>query len=171
MLIICMAFLMIFMVTVRWIILTQRKLLTLDENVGNAMSQIGTQLSGCFDAIMTLLELIKDYDWYEGESLADLVKSRRGLITAKSTPEEASRQERAISDVLERLATVTERYPELRANQKYIKTVEAVESFKKVMQTSRLLYNHSITKLSYEIRMFPTSVIAGVMKVKRIKWI
>lgn len=34
-----------------WIISTQRRLVVMDENVNNAMSQIGVQLSSRFDAL------------------------------------------------------------------------------------------------------------------------
>ena len=40
-----------------WIISTQRRLVVMDENVNNAMSQIGVQLSSRFDALTALLDL------------------------------------------------------------------------------------------------------------------
>ncbi len=46
-------------VIVLWIISTQRKLVVLDENVNNDMSQIGVQLSSRFDALTALLDLQK----------------------------------------------------------------------------------------------------------------
>ena len=36
---------------VLWIISIQRRLVVLDENINNAMNQIGVQLSGRFDAL------------------------------------------------------------------------------------------------------------------------
>lgn len=42
-----------------WIISTQRRLVVMDENVNNAMSQIGVQLSSRFDALTALLDLAK----------------------------------------------------------------------------------------------------------------
>ena len=53
---------------------------------------------------------------------------------------------------------VTEQYPELKADKTYIKTMNAVETFEKMVRTSRLIYNDSVTKLNREIRMFPVSV-------------
>lgn len=39
-----------------WLISVQRRLVVLDENIKNAMSQIGVQLSSWYDATLALLE-------------------------------------------------------------------------------------------------------------------
>jgi LemA protein len=150
-------------VIVLWAITTQRKLVVLDENISNAMSQIGVQLSSRFDALTALLDLTKGYARHESETLIETIKSRRSVITAKSTPEDVLHQEGVISEALGRIAMVTEQYPELAANQTYIKTMDAVQTFENMVRTSRLIYNDSVTKLNREIRMFPVSMIAGML--------
>jgi len=150
-------------VIVLWIISTQRRLVVLDENISNAMSQIGVQLSSRFDALTALLDLTKGYAKHESETLIETIKSRRSVITAKSTPDDVMRQEGVISEALGRIAMVTEQYPDLKANQNYIKTMDAVQTFENMVRTSRLIYNDSVTKLNREIRMFPVSAIAGML--------
>ena len=44
---------------VLWVMNTQRTLVAMDENINNAMSQIGVQLSSRFDALTALLDLTK----------------------------------------------------------------------------------------------------------------
>ena len=150
-------------VIVLWIISTQRRLVVLDENISNAMSQIGVQLSSRFDALTALLDLTKGYAKHESETLIETVKSRRSVITARSTPDDVLRQEGVISEALGRISMVSEQYPELKANQNYIKTMDAVETFENMVRTSRLIFNDSVTKLNREIRMFPVSMIAGML--------
>jgi len=150
-------------VIVLWIISTQRRLVVLDENISNAMSQIGVQLSSRFDALTALLDLTKGYAKHESETLIETIKSRRSVITAKSTPDEVMRQEGVISEALGRISMVTEQYPDLKANQNYIKTMDAVQTFENMVRTSRLIYNDSVTKLNREIRMFPVSVVTGML--------
>ncbi len=150
-------------VIVLWAISTQRKLVVLDENISNAMSQIGVQLSSRFDALTALLDLTKGYARHESETLIETIKSRRSVITAKSTPNDVLRQEGVISEALGRIAMVTEQYPELKANQTYIKTMDAVQTYENMVRTSRLIYNDSVTKLNREIRIFPVSMIAGML--------
>ena len=66
---------------------------------------------------------------------------------------------------------VTEQYPDLKANQNYIKTMDAVETFENMVRTSRLIYNDSVTKLNREIRMFPVSMIAGMLGFQQKKYL
>ena len=52
----------IIVLIILWLISGQRRLVAMDENINNAMSQIGVQLTARFDALTGLLELIKGYD-------------------------------------------------------------------------------------------------------------
>jgi len=158
-------------VCILWAISTQRKLVVLDENISNAMSQIGVQLSSRFDALTALLDLTKGYEKHESETLIETIRSRRSVITAKSTPDDVLRQEGVISEALGRIAMVTEQYPELKANDTYIKTMNAVETFENMVRTSRLIYNDSVTKLNREIRMFPVSLIAGALGFRQREYL
>ncbi|NMA52659.1 MAG: LemA family protein [Peptococcaceae bacterium] len=146
-----------------WLISAQRKLLMLEENVSNAMSQIGVQLSSCLDVMTALLDLTKVYAKHESESLIETIKSRRSVITAESTPNDVLGQEGVISEAWERIAMIAEQYPQLKAKQSYIKTMNAVETFENMLRTSRLIYNDSVTKMNREIRMFPVTLIAGML--------
>ena len=58
---------------------------------------------------------------------------------------------------------VAEQYPELKANENYIRCMDAVDSYEKMVRTSRLIYNDSVTKLNRELRMFPTTLFAGML--------
>ena len=59
-----------------WLISTQRSLATLDENINNAMSQIGVLLSSRFDALTALLDLTKGYAEHEYKTISETIKSR-----------------------------------------------------------------------------------------------
>ncbi|SCG84064.1 LemA protein [Proteiniborus sp. DW1] len=150
-------------IIVLWLISIQRKLVVIDENISNAMTQIGVQLSSRFDVLMALLDLTKGYAKRESETLIEIIKSRRNVITAKSTPDDVLRQEGIISEALDRISMITEQYPELKTNQTYIEAMDAVQTFENMVRTSRLIYNDSVTKLNREIRKFPVSMIAGML--------
>ncbi|NLY43391.1 MAG: LemA family protein [Clostridiaceae bacterium] len=154
-------------VIVVWAIFTQRKLVVLDDNIDNAMIQIGVQLSSRFDALMALLYVTKGYAKHESETLIKTVKSKSNAITAKSVPDDVLRQEKVISEVLDRITVVTEQYPELKENQNFMKAMDAVETFENMIRTSRLIYNDSVRKLNREIRMFPACMIAGMLGFRR----
>ena len=110
-----------------WGIGVQRRLVAMDENVNNAMSQIGVQLSSRFDALTALLDLAKGYAAHESQTLIETIKSRRSIITATSTPGDVLKQEGIISEALGRISMVAERYPELKASESYKKCMDAVD--------------------------------------------
>ena len=148
---------------VLWIISTRRRLAALDQNSCNAMSQIGVQLSCCFDALTVLLDLAKDYAGVEGEALIETIKLKRSIITATSAPDDVMRQERAIAEALDRIAMTAEQCSDLKTDQNYIKAMDAVQTFENMVRTSRLIYNDSVTRLNREIRIFPVSMVAGML--------
>jgi len=158
-------------VLILWIVSAQRKLVVLDENINNAMSQIGVQLSSRFDALTALLDLTKGYAKHESETIIETIQLRRSVITAKSTPDDVQQQEGIISEALGRINMVAERYPELKANETYIKTMDAVQTFENMVRTSRLIYNDSVTKLNRQIRMFPVSLIASMLGFKQREYL
>lgn len=145
-----------------WLVSTQRSLATLDENINNAMSQIGVLLSSRFDALTALLDLTKGYAEHEYKTISDTIKSRRTVITADSTAAEAKAQENLITEALGRINAVAEAYPELKANENYKETMNAVNQYEQSVRQGRLVYNDSVTKLNRKIRMFPTSLVAGM---------
>ena len=147
---------------VLWVSSCQRRLAVMDENVNNAMTQIGVQLSSRFDVLDALLDLIKGYAAHESQTLIETIQSRRSVITATATPEDVLKQERVISEVLGRISMVAEQYPGLKANENYTKCMKVMEGYEKMVRTSRLIYNDSVTKLNRELRMFPASLLAGV---------
>ena len=147
-----------------WFVSTQRKLVAMDENINNAMSQIGVQLSSRWDALTALLDLTKGYAEHEYKTIADTI-SMRTSITSKSTAKEVNAQENVITEALGRIMAVAESYPDLKANQNYIKTMDSVNSYEESVRKSRLVYNDSVTKLNRAIRMFPTSIAASVLNI------
>ncbi|WP_458863283.1 LemA family protein [Acidaminobacterium chupaoyuni] len=148
---------------VLWVMSTQRNLVRLDENINNAMSQIGVQLSSRFDALTALLDLTKGYAAHESETLLQTIRARRSVITEKSTPDEVTAQENIITEALGRISMVSESYPELKANESYQKTMDSVNQYENMVRASRLIYNDSVTKLNRATRMFPTSLVAGML--------
>lgn len=151
-------------ITVLWFISTQRKLVAMDENINNAMSQIGVQLSSRWDALTALLDLTKGYAEHEYKTISDTIKMRTS-ISSKSSAKEVNAQENILTEAMGKIMAVAESYPELKANENYIKTMDSVNEYEEMVRKSRLVYNDSVTKLNRTIRMFPTSIVAGILHI------
>lgn len=157
----------IIIIVALWAISAQRRLVSMDENVNNALIQIGVQLSNRFDALTALLNLTQEYARHECEVLIDTIHSKRSVITAKSTSDDILGQEEIITEALAMIAMVTEQYPEIKASPMYIKTMNAVQIYENMVRNCCLIYNNNVTKLNRETRVFPASMIAGILGLQK----
>ena len=144
---------LILLLLVLWIISVQRKFAVMDGNIQNAMNQIGVQISSRFDALFAVLDLMKGYAADDIQPLMERAAARRSVITARSAPEETVKS----------IRLAAERNPLLCADKNYTKCMDAVECYGRMVYTSRLIYNDSVTKLNSALGMFPTNVIAGIL--------
>lgn len=145
-----------------WVVSTQRSLAVMDENINNAMSQIGVQLSSRWDALSALLDLTKGYAEHEYKTLSETIKARRPIV-GESKAKDAAEQENLLVGAMSRLMAVAEQYPELKADKSYQKTMDSVNQYEGMVRQSRLIYNDSVTKLNRSVRMFPASLVAGML--------
>lgn len=151
-------------IVVLWFISVQRKLVALDENINNALGQIGVQLSSRWDALTALLDLTKGYAQHEYKTISDTIKMRSDVGRGSSVAEIGA-QENAITQAMGKIMAVAESYPELKANENYIKTMDSVNMYENSLRQARLIYNDSVTKLNRSIRMFPTVLVAGMLNI------
>ena len=154
----------VLVIIILWFISAQRKLVAMDENINNAMGQIGVQLSSRWDALTALLDLTKGYADHEYKTISDTIKMRTS-INSNSSAAEVNKQENMLTEAMGKIMAVAESYPELKANENYIKTMDSVNEYEKMVRQSRLIYNDSVTKLNHTIRMFPTSIAAGMLHI------
>lgn len=145
-----------------WLISVQRRLVVLDENIKNAMSQIGVQLSSWYDATLALLELAEVYDTAMGEK-ADRLRAERGMVTAESDPAQAAGQEQLLSEIRQVLQAIAEQYPKVQEEPGYRKYLNAAESYEKMLHTSGLIYNDTVSKYNGTIRLFSVNVAARLL--------
>ena len=148
-------------VLVIWIISVQRKLVNAEELTKNAMSQIGVQQNSRWDALTALVELIKSYNEHEYNTLKDVIAARRP-IDQTSSAEQAQAQEDLINGAMQRLSVVVEKYPELKANEMYNKTMNSVNTYENQVRMSRMVYNDTVTKYNRMCRQIPDSIVAGM---------
>lgn len=152
----------IVLVLIFWVVSVQRQLVSVDELCGNAMSQIGVQQASRWDALSALADLTKKYDEHEYQTLMDTV-AKRQQITPKSTAAEVDAQENMLTSAMSRFMAVAENYPDLKADQVYIKTMDSVNQYENNVRLSRMSYNDTVTKMNRMVRQFPGSLLAGPM--------
>ena len=71
--------------------------------------------------------------------------------------------EQALNSALSRLIAVAEQYPDLKANQSYQQTMADIKSYEENVRLSRMTFNDTVTKYNNQVRMFPASLVAGLL--------
>ena len=151
----------IIVLLVLWVISVQRKLVKQEEICKNGLSQIGVQQSSRWDALKALAELTKGYSDHEYKTITDTIAQRRP-ITGASSSADANAQENLFTQALSALNVVVEKYPELKANETFVKTMDSVNTYTDQVRMSQMVYNDSVTKFNQIIRQFPDSLVASL---------
>lgn len=147
-----------------WAIGVQRTLVGLDENINNAMSQIGVQTASRFDALTGLLDLVKGYNEHEYKTLSDVIKMRTS-INGNSKASDVDANENMITEAIGKIMAVAEAYPDLKSNTNYQNLMNSLNDYESKVRQSRLVYNDAVTKLNRTIRMFPNTLIAPMFGI------
>lgn len=143
---------------------TQRKLVSIDELCKNALSQIEVQLNSRWDALLALAKTAAQYAKHESETLINVINARRGSNV--TTAEEAQQQQGELSQVVGRLLAIGEAYPDLKANDLYVKAMDSVNSYEENVRLSRQVYNDTATKMNRMVRMWPSSFVASMLNFR-----
>ena len=148
---------------VLWGISMQNKLVQSDELCNNALKQINVQQISRYDALKALIKLTREYASYESETLEKVIAQRRITSSANPTAADINANEQALQEVSAKLIAIAEQYPDLKANQNYQQTMADIKQYEENVRLSRMTFNDTVTKYNNQVRMFPGSVVAGIL--------
>lgn len=143
-------------------------LVTLRVRSDEAWSDIDVQLKRRHDLIPNLIETVKGYAKHESELLEKVTAARTQAIqSAGASPAEQAKNENILSGALKSVFAITENYPELKANQNFLKLQEELASTEDKIQASRRFYNGNVRDLNTKIDMFPSNIIANMFSFQK----
>ncbi|MEQ1744136.1 MAG: LemA family protein [Saprospiraceae bacterium] len=149
---------------------TYNSVVTKDEGVKKAWSQVENQYQRRSDLIPNLVSTVKGYAEFEKSTLQAVVDARASAtkvtFTADQlTPENIQRFEQAqgaLSSSLSRLLAVAENYPNLKANENFRDLQVQLEGTENRIAEERRKFNESVNGYNTYIRKFPTNLYAGI---------
>ena len=150
--------LLVFFLSIRG---TYNRLVALDENVKTAWSQVENQLQRRLDLIPNYVETVKGYAKHEREVLTEVTKARAKVAGAGSIEGKIAANNQ-LSSALARLLVVVERYPDLKANQNFIRLQDELAGTENRIAVERRRYNEAVRMYNTKIRSFPTNIMAGM---------
>ncbi len=140
---------------------TYNTLVRLDEGIKGAWAQVENQLQRRYDLIPNYVETVKGYAGHEKEVFLGVTEARSKVGGATSVRDkiEANNQ---LSSALSRLLLVVERYPDLKANQNFIRLQDELAGTENRIAVERRRYNEAVKTYNIKIRSFPTNILAGM---------
>ena len=156
----CVGIVLLLVVVAAYFVMTQRKLVSLDELCKNALSQIEVQLNSRFDAVIALAKTAAKYAAHESETIIKAVEARGGKA---STPEAINQQSDMLGQMMGRLNVGFERYPELKASELYVNAQNGQKEYEENVRMSRMVYNDTATKMNRMVRQWPSSIVASML--------
>ena len=148
---------------VMWVISVQNKLVKSDEICNNALKQINVQQISRYDALQALIKLTREYAGYEADTLQKIVDARKITSSPAPTAAEINANEDVLKEISAKLIAVAEAYPDLKANQNYQQTMASIEKYEENVRLSRMTFNDTVTRFNQQVRVFPASLIAGIL--------
>ncbi|MBO4587038.1 MAG: LemA family protein [Bacteroidales bacterium] len=159
-------------IIVLWGIGVNNKLVTQEENVSKAWSNVENVYKRRMDLIPQLVNTVQGAANYEKGVLTEVTNARAGVQQTQVDPSQLSEQQIAayqkaqdnLTKALANTIKVTvERYPELTATQGFRDLQTQLEGTENRITVERGKFNEAVQAYNTKLRRFPTSLIAGML--------
>ena len=145
-------------------------MVTQDEPVRTAWSNVENQYQRRADLIPNLVNTVKGYAQHEKSTLESVMSARakatQMTVSADDlTPEKLQAYQKAQGEIgaaLGRLLAITENYPELKANENFQTLMAQLEGTENRISVERRNFNEVARNYNTSIRQFPRTLLAGM---------
>ena len=135
-----------------------------DENAEQAKKQISVQLQRRADLVPNLVNTVKGYAQHEDAVFTQVATARGALSGAIQTgdPTQMAAANAQLTGALGRLIAVAEAYPQLKADQSFLRLQDELAGTENRIATARNDYNQAVQTYNTYIRTFPQAITAKV---------
>ncbi len=134
-------------------------LVTKNEAVKSAWSQVDIVLQRRADLIPNLVETVKGYAKQEQTVFGDIAKARSQLLSA-GTPQEKIAANGQLDGAIGRLLLIVENYPQLKSNENFLRLQDELAGTENRIAVERKRYNDTLQDYNTYIQQFPNSIFA-----------
>ena len=146
-------------------------LVRLDEGVKNAWAQVENQFQRRMDLIPNLVKTVEGYASFERATLEAVINARAKATSTQINAgdmnpaqlQQYMEAQNGLTGALGRLMVVIERYPELKANENFIRLQDELAGTENRIAVERMRYNDVVKTYNQSVRKFPTVLIAGLL--------
>jgi LemA protein len=141
-------------------ITVRNTLVSKNEAVKSAWSEVDVNLQRRADLIPNLVETVKAYAKQEQTVFGDIANARSALLSARS-PSEKIAANNQLDGALGRLLAIAENYPQLKSNENFLRLQDELAGTENRIAVARKRYNDGLQDYNTYVQQFPASVFAG----------
>jgi LemA protein len=145
---------------VLWAIVQYNWLVSLRNYISESWSNVDTELKRRYDLIPNLVATVKGYAAHEREVLERVTQLRARCVANNGSPGEQARDEVQLVDALKQLLAVVENYPQLKADQHFLKLQQELITTENRIQAARRFYNGNVRDYRNKCETFPSNLVA-----------
>jgi LemA protein len=138
----------------------RNSLVTKNEAVKAAWSQVDIVLQRRADLIPNLVETVKGFAKQEQTVFGDIAKARSSLLSA-GTPQEKIAANGQLDGALGRLLMIVENYPQLKSNENFLRLQDELAGTENRIAVERKRYNDTLQDYNTYVQVFPNNIFAG----------
>ena len=153
----------------RWYIGGYNRVVAMDENVKGSWAEVENQLKRRYDLIPNLVETVKGYASHEKELFQYIADARTKYFSAKTVKGKIASSNQ-LEGALSKLLLLREQYPQLKANESYLKLQDSLEGTENRIAVARKRYNDSVQLINTYIRTFMGRFFAGFAGVTKAEY-
>ena len=141
---------------------------TMDERAAQAKKQIEVQLQRRADLVQNLVNTVKGYAAHEEAVFTNIANARTGLAGAvtRGDPKEMAQANEQLTGAIGRLLVIAEAYPQLKADQGFLRLQDELTGTENRIAVARTDYNEMAGQYNAYIRRFPARITAKVTGAK-----
>jgi LemA protein len=147
-----------------WGIGQYNKAITMDEQVKASWAQVENQLKRRYDLIPNLVETVKGYAKHERELFEKIAEARTKYFQSGSIQDKI-KSSNQLEGVLSRLLLLQEQYPQLKANESFLKLQDSLEGTENRIAVERQRYNEAVKALNTYRRTVVGKIFASIAGV------
>lgn len=143
----------ILLILIVWGIYVRNRIVDLQRHADDAFAGIDVYLTKRENLVPTLVNVCKQYNVFEEEA----------MMTSTTNRNHTTSDQNQLSKTFRRFRLQVEAYPNLKADDQYLRLMKDLGEIEEELRKSRKYYNGSVERASSYAQQFPNLIIAGII--------
>jgi LemA protein len=153
-----------------FVIVQYNGLVALRNHIADAWANIDTELKRRYDLIPNLVATVKGYAAHEREVLERVIELRNRCVARPGAGPAEQREEQELVNTLKQVLVLAESYPQLKADQHFLKLQQELVNTEDRIQAARRFYNGNVRDYRNKCESFPSNIVASMFGFKPIEF-